>query len=129
MCSFKYKFDVSLDSAERTLAHRRILASKPFLRKIYLEWYKAFIQHSQKYSSDKMLDVRDKKLFESRFPGFEIESISFHNSFLYIASGGFSYHSLAPVFLFPPLKTLDKILCRLSSRFAMFMTVTIKKVV
>ncbi len=40
MICFKYKFDVPLDSIERTLAHQKILASKPFLRKIYLEWYK-----------------------------------------------------------------------------------------
>lgn len=35
----KYKFESPLDSAQRTLTHRKIILSKPFLMKIYLEWY------------------------------------------------------------------------------------------
>lgn len=34
-----YKFEVPLDSVERTLIHRKIIRSKPFLKKIYLQWY------------------------------------------------------------------------------------------
>ena len=251
MICFKYKFDVPLDSIERTLAHQKILASKPFLRKIYLEWYKWFIGYSRLYETEKILEIgsgggfleellpnlitsdiqpiegvglcfsaleiplenqsldgiymvnvfhhiadtekflaqayrllqlngliimvepantiwsrfvyskfhhenfdskggwgfsdagalsssnvalpwivfiRDRHLFKIRFPGFEIESIHFHTSFVYILSGGFTFRNLVPGFLFGTLNLIDKILCRLSSQFAMFMTVKIRKV-
>ena len=71
--------------------------------------------------------LRDKELFLSRFPGFEIENITFHTSFLYILSGGFTYWNVVPGFLFGPLKLADKVFCRISSRLAMFMTITIRK--
>lgn len=40
----RYKIDIPLDRPERTLLHRRIILSKSFLRKLYVEWYESFIR-------------------------------------------------------------------------------------
>ena len=39
----KYNFKNALDSPERTLEHKKIIGSKYFLRRLYLEWYADFI--------------------------------------------------------------------------------------
>ena len=39
----KYRINILLDTPERTMLHRKIILSKPFLKKIYIEWYEAFI--------------------------------------------------------------------------------------
>lgn len=39
---FKYKFDSPLDAPERTLEHKKIILSKPFLKRLYVDWYKQF---------------------------------------------------------------------------------------
>ncbi len=38
----KYKTDIPLDAPERTVAHRKIILSKPFLKNLYREWYGTF---------------------------------------------------------------------------------------
>jgi SAM-dependent methyltransferase len=70
---------------------------------------------------------RDRKLFESRFPGFTIGRTRFHTSFLYLLSGGVSFRQLVPGFLFKPLLFFDNLLCRISPQFAMFLTIKIHK--
>src|SRR5215213_8484099 len=35
----KYQFDKDLDDPLRTEEHEKIIRSKPFLKKLYLEWY------------------------------------------------------------------------------------------
>jgi len=40
--SIKYKIDIPLDSFERTLLHKEIILSKPFLKNLYQEWYTTF---------------------------------------------------------------------------------------
>jgi len=71
--------------------------------------------------------IRDRALFKNRFPEFEIESIDFHNSFQYILSGGFSYRTVVPGFLFGVLHFIDRWLCWISPQFAMFMTIKVRK--
>jgi SAM-dependent methyltransferase len=39
---FKYNIPYPLDSIERTLFHREIIRKKPFLKKLYTEWYRSF---------------------------------------------------------------------------------------
>jgi hypothetical protein len=70
---------------------------------------------------------RDRKLFESGFPGLTIGNTKFHTSFIYLLSGGVTFRLLAPGFLFKPLLLLDNLLCRISPQFAMFMTIKIRK--
>jgi SAM-dependent methyltransferase len=72
--------------------------------------------------------VRDADLFRELFPGFKIESVEFHNPFLYLLSGGVSYRQLLPGFSFPLVNAIDKILPRISSQFSMFMTIKITRV-
>lgn len=39
---FRYKTSFDLDSSERTIFHRQIILNKPFLKRLYSEWYKVF---------------------------------------------------------------------------------------
>jgi SAM-dependent methyltransferase len=43
----KYKSECHLDSPSRTLFHREIILNKPFLKKLYLEWYNVFLKEMQ----------------------------------------------------------------------------------
>lgn len=56
MC-IKHSFDHPLDSAERSLAHREIILSKPFLKKIYCEWYDVFAQKFAGLPANEILEV------------------------------------------------------------------------
>lgn len=246
----RYKFEVPLDSVERVLEHRKIIKSKPFLKKIYLFWYSQIAREFAGKKHNELLEIgsgggfikevlpdiitsdiqpiegvdkcfpaqaipfdtnslqgismvnvfhhipdpevflheaykvlktdgmivmiepanttwgrfiyeklhhenhdtksgwefqegapmsnanialpwivffRDRKLFESRFPGFTIGKTQFHTSFLYLLSGGVSFRQLVPGFLFRPLLFVDNMLCRFSPQFAMFMTIVITK--
>jgi SAM-dependent methyltransferase len=40
--NFKYNIAIPLDSPERTMFHREIIRKKPFLRRLYTEWYSLF---------------------------------------------------------------------------------------
>lgn len=39
LMGFKYEIDLPLDSPERTIHHREIILNKPFLKKLYYQWY------------------------------------------------------------------------------------------
>jgi len=41
--SLKYNIPYDINSPERTIFHRKIILNKPFLKKIYLEWYSEFL--------------------------------------------------------------------------------------
>jgi SAM-dependent methyltransferase len=71
--------------------------------------------------------VRDKKLFEQKFPGLEIEQITFHTPLRYLLSGGVSYKSFVPGFSYALFRRIDSLLVLLSKQLSMFMTITIRK--
>ena len=55
--SWKYQIDVPLDAPERTLIHKEIILSKPFLKKLYLEWYGVFLGEFQKFAPGTVVEL------------------------------------------------------------------------
>jgi SAM-dependent methyltransferase len=53
----KYKLDFEIDDVRTTLAHREIILHKPFLKKIYEEWYDLFIMSAKKLPSGILLEI------------------------------------------------------------------------
>src|SRR4051812_10385577 len=53
----KYKLDFEIDDVRTTLAHREIILHKPFLKKIYEEWYDIFIKSAKKLPSGTLLEI------------------------------------------------------------------------
>lgn len=53
----KYKIDIPLDAPERTLLHKQIILSKPFLKNLYIEWYGTFIDEIQKLPQGSVLEL------------------------------------------------------------------------
>ncbi len=48
----KYNQNYDLDDPRRTLEHREIILNKPFLKKIYIDWYNEFITNSKSIEGD-----------------------------------------------------------------------------
>jgi len=55
--SLKYNIDIPLDAPERTLKHKEIILSKPFLKKLYLEWYGKFKTESDTLPAGKVVEI------------------------------------------------------------------------
>jgi SAM-dependent methyltransferase len=55
--SLKYQHEHALDSPERTLAHKQIIAGKRFLRKLYLEWYALFQKNMANLPPGKVVEL------------------------------------------------------------------------
>ena len=55
--SLKYKIDIPLDAPERTLKHKDIILSKPFLVKLYKEWYNTFVTECQSLPEGKIVEL------------------------------------------------------------------------
>ena len=53
----KYSFTQELDEFERTLAHRNIIRSKPFLKNLYKKWYSDFIACASNSPIGKFLEI------------------------------------------------------------------------
>lgn len=53
----KYTLPYDLDDPRTTLAHRDIILEKPFLKRLYLDWYKVFIAESKKIKNGKYLEI------------------------------------------------------------------------
>ena len=53
----KYRFEHELDELERTLAHREIILSKPFLKNLYAKWYGDLIACSEASPKGKFLEI------------------------------------------------------------------------
>jgi SAM-dependent methyltransferase len=72
---------------------------------------------------------RDRARFEAEFPGLEIVRVVPHTVALYALSGGLSYRSLAPGFLFPAVAAIEELACALppARRLASMMTVELGK--
>lgn len=55
--SLKYKIYCDINSPERTLFHKKIILNKPFLKKLYIEWYQEFINAIPQLPKGKLLEI------------------------------------------------------------------------
>lgn len=70
---------------------------------------------------------RDRNHFEKNFPALTIEKIKYHTPVRYLLSGGVSYKTLVPGFSFSFFTAIDRLLCKISNNFSMFMTIKVQK--
>ncbi|UTW63360.1 class I SAM-dependent methyltransferase [bacterium SCSIO 12741] len=54
---FEKKKSLALDDPETSLVHREIILGKPFLKKLYTEWYDGFIQAAEKGPEGMWLEI------------------------------------------------------------------------
>ena len=57
MQMLKYRHENDIDSPKRTLRHREIILKKPFLKKLYIEWYTVFISEMQSLPTGKCVEI------------------------------------------------------------------------
>lgn len=57
MSFLKYNIPFDLDSAERTVYHQRLILRKPFLKKLYTEWYSEFIKSVPSLPEGKLVEL------------------------------------------------------------------------
>lgn len=74
-----------------------------------------------------MIFVRDRKRFESLFPGLVIETTAFTPWFTYLISGGVTKRDLIPHFLVPLLKGMECLLTPLRPLLALHWHIRIRK--
>ena len=53
----KYKIDFDLDDPNASIAHRDIILKKPFLKRLYNDWYLIFIIKSKEIKNGKYLEI------------------------------------------------------------------------
>ena len=53
----KYTIPFDLDDPNATLAHRDLILQKPFLKRLYNDWYSVFIQKSREIKNGKYLEI------------------------------------------------------------------------
>jgi SAM-dependent methyltransferase len=53
----KYRSEYDIDDPRQTVFHSQIIQSKPFLKKIYREWYQNFIEVIPSLPNGKMLEI------------------------------------------------------------------------
>lgn len=53
----KYDIGFSLDDPRTTLAHRDIILNKPFLKRLYQDWYKEFMSVAKSVNNGKYLEI------------------------------------------------------------------------
>ncbi len=71
--------------------------------------------------------IRDRNLFNNRFPNFKIESIRYHSPFAYLVSGGVSKFQPFNNVDFKKFRRFEKFIEKLNPVLAMFMTIVIEK--
>lgn len=53
----KYSIPYHLDDPKATLAHRDIILQKPYLKRLYLDWYSVFMERSKKIKGGAYLEI------------------------------------------------------------------------
>ena len=71
---------------------------------------------------------RDRAHFERTFSSLRIEAIRPHTPLRYLASGGLSHTAAAPISWYTPLVRMETWAQSLRNRFAMFATITLKRI-
>ena len=72
--------------------------------------------------------IRDRIIFEKKFPNLRIQNIKFHTPLRYITSGGLSKPQLLPSFTYPVILAVEWLLSPLNKYLGLFMTVEIEKI-
>ncbi|MBN1599498.1 MAG: class I SAM-dependent methyltransferase [Bacteroidales bacterium] len=70
---------------------------------------------------------RDTNKFHKLFPDFKIEEIKYHTPFSYLLSGGVSYKSFLPAFLYRLVRIIDWVSSLVTRQLSMFVTIMIYK--
>lgn len=70
---------------------------------------------------------RDRERLKRQFPSLEIESLTVHTPFRYLASGGVSMKQFLPLSFYNLILGLEKALGLLSRYLGMFMTIRLRK--
>jgi ubiquinone/menaquinone biosynthesis C-methylase UbiE len=68
---------------------------------------------------------RDRAIFSQRFSSLSVENIKLHTPFAYLISGGLSFKSPLPGWMFPVVKMFEFLLSPLNRWIAMFQTVSV----
>jgi hypothetical protein len=53
----KYAIPFDLDDPKATLAHRDLILQKPFLKRLYNDWYDVFIKKAKEIKTGKHLEI------------------------------------------------------------------------
>ncbi len=72
--------------------------------------------------------IRDRKLFEEKFPPLRVSYIREHTPFRYFISGGFSYPQLLPSFTYEFVKKMENALNPFMQWIGIFQTIEIEKI-
>lgn len=72
--------------------------------------------------------VRDIGRFRSAVPGLVLKSIRLHTPFAYLISGGLSFRSFVPGFMFRPFRLFESLLNPVMDYLAMFSTIELQKI-
>ncbi len=70
---------------------------------------------------------RDRLIFNRDFSSLTIEKIEYHTPFLYLLTGGLTFHQIIPDLSYGFFRQLDSLVSRLSKEFSMFMTIVLQK--
>lgn len=70
---------------------------------------------------------RDREIFAREFPALEVVELRLHSPLRYILSGGLSWPSLAPGWLYPAVQGLEGLLRPANRWIAMFETIELRK--
>lgn len=71
--------------------------------------------------------IRDRLLFEKKFPMLKIISITPHTPFCYLLSGTLSYPQLLPSFLYGVIRSFERLILPFGNVLSMFATIRIQK--
>jgi SAM-dependent methyltransferase len=71
---------------------------------------------------------RDRIIFEKKFPEWKIRKIKLHTPFSYLLSGGVSFRSFAPGFLFEAIRKMENKMNPVMNFWAMFASIILVKV-
>ena len=70
---------------------------------------------------------RDKNMFRDKFKLLQIESLKLHTPFIYLISGGLTFKSLLPGWMYTPFIIFEKLFTPFYIFIAMFQTIIIQK--
>jgi len=71
---------------------------------------------------------RDLMQFKKDFPHLRIQSVRYHSPFSYVISGGVSRSAMLPIFFYPLVRLIEKLLSPFNRWIGLFCTVTVEKV-
>lgn len=71
--------------------------------------------------------VRDRKLFEEKFPKLKIIKVNPHTPFKYLISGGLTKLQFLPTSFYPLVHSMEKSLSPLNKLIGMFVTIELQK--